>query len=78
VNKYRFDNAIHRIYGYFIPAPGNYNVRATFELAKNSAIEAMQRDLDDVKSITFEQYAFEKHLEVLPMQQEQTGEAGTA
>jgi hypothetical protein len=55
MTQYQIFNAVHKIYGYYIPKPLE-SMESAFIRAKNEAIMQLKKDLDDIENITHDMY----------------------
>jgi hypothetical protein len=56
--RYQFENAWHRIQGYFFPDVSKNDRVNDFIRAKEELVRNLESDLEVVKSITYEEFDF--------------------
>lgn len=60
MNQYERANAVHKVEGYDIRVTPNRSRQDEFEAAKVECLRHMRKHVEDVESLTFDQYIAER------------------
>lgn len=67
MDRYELHNAVEKVDGYYIPSPAQQSgyeggLEGAFLSAKAECLRQMQKQMDDIKSLSFLQFAEKKKL----------------
>lgn len=63
MNRYELQNAIEKVDGYFLPSPSKPGGNTVeFERAKNECLYHLRVQIDNIRALSFEQFATQKRL----------------
>lgn len=67
MNRYQLKNSVEKVDGYFFPTPhqrlgGSGGLEAAFNTAKSETMVHLQAQIENIRTLTFQQFATEKKI----------------